>query len=96
MKNGKDLLTEIITRKDGGSKGKNGFHKAHLSFYSHIRKMKKANTLAIDQSSNGPMINNNNNDDLSINQDLECVIMEQPALKIPRKKIGKNNYNTSI
>ena len=65
LKNGKDLLTEIITRKDGGSKG--GMHnKAHMSFYSHVRKMKKANTLAIDSQSN-------NNVEESINQDLDCV-----------------------
>lgn len=54
-----------MTRKDGGSKG--GMHnKAHMSFYSHVRKMKKANTLAIDSQSN-------NNVEESINQDLDCV-----------------------
>ena len=38
----KDLLTEIITRKDGGSKG-GASHKAHMSYYNHMRRMKKKN-----------------------------------------------------
>ena len=38
----KDLLTEITTRKDAQKSG--GFYKAHMSFYSHMRRMKKATT----------------------------------------------------
>ena len=42
--NHKDLLTEIITRKDNKKKGGSSIFKAHQSFYNHMRRMRKATT----------------------------------------------------
>lgn len=63
-----DLLTEIMTRKDGGSKG-GAIHKAHMSHYNHLRRMKrKATSVAIGYDSNfGAELA------ATINSDLDCV-----------------------
>ena len=69
-----DLLTEIMTRKDGGSKG-GAMHKAHMSHYNHLRRMKrKANSIALgyDTTFGAELMAN-------INSDLECVIKDQKA-----------------
>tara|TARA_B110000285_G_C14934771_1_gene519038 strand:- start:362 stop:574 length:213 start_codon:yes stop_codon:yes gene_type:complete len=54
-----DLLAEIVTRKDaGGSKKKVGgsaAFKAHISYYNHMRRMKKkasSNMIAGDSFTN--------------------------------------------
>lgn len=66
-----DLLTEIMTRKDGGSKG-GAMHKAHMSHYNHLRRMKrKANSIALgyDTTFQAELASN-------INSDLDCVFKE--------------------
>ena len=67
-----DLLTEIMTRKNGGSKG-GAVHKAHMSHYYHLRRMKrKANSIAIGyDTSFGTDLT------VNINSDLDCVFKEQ-------------------
>ncbi len=45
----RDILTEITTKKDGGPTGGAG-HKAHMSYYNHMRRMnKKANSMGLNQ-----------------------------------------------
>ena len=36
---GSNFLTDLISRKDGGTKGSQSF-KAHMSYYNHCRRMK--------------------------------------------------------
>lgn len=79
----KDLLTEIITRKDGGGKG-GASHKAHMSYYQHMRRMKKRNlTMALD-TQQGLMtsyrIHGAKEEELPVhNTDLDCVMVEAPV-----------------
>jgi hypothetical protein len=76
----KDLLTEIITRKDGGGKG-GASHKAHMSYYQHMRRMKKRNlTMALD-SQQGLMTSfRAKEEEVPIhNTDLDCVMVEAPV-----------------
>lgn len=93
-----DFLTEIMTRKDGGSKG-GAMHKAHMSYYNHMRRMKKkTNSMALTLEST-----NNNNTTLhlelgtggngvvySINDDLECVLNENFSAR------GSNNGGSTL
>jgi hypothetical protein len=76
QKAAKDLLTEIITRKDGGSKG-GASHKAHMSYYNHMRRMKKKNhSMNLDHSL-GFGMHKKEQDNLMINSDLDCVMVEE-------------------
>jgi hypothetical protein len=83
-----DFLTDISVRKNGGSKGGSAY-KAHMSYYSHIRKMKKRNlSMNIDDCLCKL-------DVTDINSDLECVINVQNKNKkmfmTPRHTIRMDN-----
>ena len=92
LRTNRDLLTEIITRKDGGRKG-GASHKAHMSYYHHMRRMKKRNlTMAVDtqlglgssfrEKEEGPVYND----------DLDCVMGDPSAKSVagaPEKRWRK-------
>ena len=78
-------MAELITRKDGGSKG-GAVHKAHMSYYNHMRRMKKKHrSMSICGETD---IENDLSD---INSDLECVLQEPIVQKknnrAPRKRM---------
>ena len=65
-----DLMSEIMTRKDGGSM-ESAMHKAYLSHYHHLRRMKKkSNSIAIGSELKA-----------DVNSDLDCVVKEQKNTK---------------
>lgn len=67
------MLTEIITRKDGGSKG-GASHKAHMSYYNHMRRMKKKNH-SMGENGLGFGLSKKEQDLNFINSDLNCVMI---------------------
>ena len=71
------MLTEIITRKDGGSKG-GASHKAHMSYYNHMRRMKKKNNSMNLDSSLGFGMDKKEQVNL-INSDLDCVMVDDAS-----------------
>jgi len=94
----KDLLTEIITRKDGGSKG-GASHKAHMSYYNHMRRMKKKNHSMHLDNSLGFGIHKKEQDNLMINSDLDCVMVEEvsrASSAIIRKRLELRSRSEAV
>ena len=86
----KSLLTEIMTRKDGGSKG-GASHKAHMSYYQHMRRMKKKNHSAVCDNGMGFGMPKKEQELNLINSDLDCVLVPENTgnkIKSQRSDMG--------
>lgn len=77
------MLTEIATRKDGGGKksGGSAVFKAQMSFYSHMRRMKRKATSSMQAGDTAGNFNFNlragdDGNASAFNSDLDCVVNE--------------------
>ena len=79
-----NFLTDLISRKDGGTKGGQSF-KAHMSYYNHCRRMKQANLLSPDPDK----------PEACINTDLECVL-DNPNPEDCKSKRSLSSHRSSL